>query len=262
MSFFENIPFFGDSQSFPELDEVLPLIFMVEFIMFTPMVSGVQSSCPPIVQVYNHQNNQSSTREVVLNPPSVISISEGPIESSSPDTLDFPFTLRKGKMSCASHPISHLLSYNLISPTYYSFIFAMSSIFIPKNMHEPPSHPDWQATMEEMPTLIHNDTWSLIASTRKSVVGGRWVFTIKVGLDDSMDRLKVRLVAKDYTLVYVEDYFETFCCKNVFYTSFFVFYLLYQLDIENAFLNSDLNEEISIEQTHRFFSQGRVYIGK
>ncbi|RDY07455.1 hypothetical protein CR513_08428, partial [Mucuna pruriens] len=44
----------------------------------------------------------------------------------------------------------------------------------------------------------------------KKVVGCRWVFAIKVGPNDTVDRLKARLVAKGYTQVYGFDYGDTF----------------------------------------------------
>ena len=50
---------------------------------------------------------------------------------------------------------------------------------------------------EEMNALYSNDTWEIVAlPPGKSPVGCRWVYTVKVGLDGQIDRLKARLVAR------------------------------------------------------------------
>ena len=79
-------------------------------------------------------------------------------------------------------------------------------------MHEALSHPDWkQAMVEEMAALHSTSTWDLVAlPVDKSPVGCRWVYTIKIGLDDGVDHLKVRLVAKGYTRIYGSDSYDTF----------------------------------------------------
>ena len=48
-----------------------------------------------------------------------------------------------------------------------------------------------------MATLHSTDTWDLVVFPfGKFPVGCRWVYTVKVGPDGQVDRLKVRLVAK------------------------------------------------------------------
>ena len=65
--------------------------------------------------------------------------------------------------------------------------------------------------IEEMDVLYSNDTWELVAlPPGKSHVGCRWVYTVKVGPDGQIDRLKACLVAKGYTQQYDSDYYDTF----------------------------------------------------
>jgi len=69
---------------------------------------------------------------------------------------------------------------------------------IPKIVREVLAHLGWrQAMTNELSVLHNNGTWALVPLLLgKSIVGCRWVFTIKVGLDGTIDRLKARLVAK------------------------------------------------------------------
>ena len=65
--------------------------------------------------------------------------------------------------------------------------------------------------VEEMDALSSNGTWELITlPPGKSAVGFRWVYTMKVGPDGQVDRLKAHLVAKGYTKQYGLDYYDTF----------------------------------------------------
>ena len=65
--------------------------------------------------------------------------------------------------------------------------------------------------VEEINVLYSNDTWELVAlSPTKSHVGCHWVYTIKVGPDGKIDRLKARLIAKGYIKQYGSNYFDTF----------------------------------------------------
>ncbi|RVX02464.1 Retrovirus-related Pol polyprotein from transposon RE2 [Vitis vinifera] len=74
------------------------------------------------------------------------------------------------------------------------------------------SHPGWRQTMvDEMTALHSNGTWDLVSlPPGKSTVGCRWVYTVKVGLDGQVDRLKACLVAKGYTQIYGCNYGDTF----------------------------------------------------
>ena len=49
---------------------------------------------------------------------------------------------------------------------------------------------------EEMNALYSNGTWELVALPDKSPIGCHWVYTVNVGLDGQVDRLKVRWLPK------------------------------------------------------------------
>ena len=65
--------------------------------------------------------------------------------------------------------------------------------------------------VEEMAALHSIGTWDLVLlHASKSPVGCHWVYTVKIGPDDRVDRLMARFVAKGYTQIYDSDYYDTF----------------------------------------------------
>ena len=62
-----------------------------------------------------------------------------------------------------------------------------------------------------MKALEKNKTWELVTLHEgKSIVGCKWVFTVKYNSNGSLERYKARLVAKGFTQTYGIDYQETF----------------------------------------------------
>ena len=56
---------------------------------------------------------------------------------------------------------------------------------------------------EKIDILSSNGTWEFVAlPPSKSPIGCHWVYTMKVGPDGQVDRLKARLIAKGYTQQY------------------------------------------------------------
>ena len=120
--------------------------------------------------------------------------------------------------------------------------------------------------IEEMDALTDNGTWDLVhLPAGKKAIGCRWVFTVKVNPDGSIARLTTRLVAKGYAQTYGVDYFDTFSpiAKLISIRQFISLVAtlgwdLYQLDIKNAFLHWDLEEEVYMEQPLWFVAQGEI----
>jgi len=222
--------------------------------------------------VYQRRTSASTIPQVEQAP---VPSTTAPVDSSPvpvaptvpepPSDLDMPIALRKGTRTCTAHPIQNLFSYRHLSPSYTAFVTSLSSVSIPKSLAEALSHPGWRAAMaEEMSALHANGTWELVHLPRgKTTVGCRWVYTIKFRPDGSVDRLKARLVAKGYTQVYGVYYSDTFSpvakitsVRLLIALAAISHWPLHQLDIKNAFLHGDLEEEVYMEQPPGFVAQG------
>ena len=163
------------------------------------------------------------------------------------------------------HPAYNFLRFHRLSLPYIAFVSTLSSVSTPKSTSEALSHPGWkQAMTEEIDALYSNDTWELVAlPPGKSSVGYRWVYTVKVGPDGQIDRLKARLVAKRCTQQYGSDYYDTFSpvakiasIRLLLFMTAMRSWPLFQLDIKNVFLHGDLAKEVYIEQPLGFVAQG------
>ncbi|KAK4260610.1 hypothetical protein QN277_003703 [Acacia crassicarpa] len=174
----------------------------------------------------------------------------------NPDEYGWPIALRKGVRSCTQHPIQRFVSYGNLSTKMQSLVVNSAQIKIPNTFQQAMADPNWkQAAEEELRALKENRTWEITPLPKgKKPVGCRWIFTPKFNPDGSINKYKARLVAKGYTQTYGIDYQETFAPVVKFNTIQVLLSIaanldwsLHQLDVKNAFLNGDLEEEVYME---------------
>ena len=111
-----------------------------------------------------------------------------------------------------------------------------------------------EAINAELKSLHEKKTWTLVNRNQATkIIGTKWVFAIKRDENGEVQRYKARLVALGYRQTQGIDYSETYspvanmnsirvflavCCHNG--------YLIRQYDIETAFLNGHLDENVFI----------------
>lgn len=114
---------------------------------------------------------------------------------------------------------------------------------------------------DELITLSDNKTWIFTSLPHgKKAIDCRWVYKIKFKYDGTIERHKTRLVAKGFTQIKGMAFFETFSHVAKLTTVKLLLALasslhlhLHQLDVHNAFLHGDLDEDV-----YMFFPQGII----
>eukprot|EP00253_Pinus_taeda_P015789 PITA_15789 len=105
-----------------------------------------------------------------------------------------------------------------------------------------------------------NGVWEVVPSPEgRSVVGSRWIYKIKYAADGSVEKYKARFIAKGYAQKEGIDYKETFAPIARYTSIRFVIFLaaqlgweIHQMDVNTAFLNRMIEEELYIEQPEGF----------
>ena len=68
-----------------------------------------------------------------------------------------------------------------------------------------------EAVQSEIDSVMSNGTWEIVNRPyRCKLIGCKWVFKKKLRPDGTIERSKVRLVAKGYTQKEGEDFFDTY----------------------------------------------------
>ena len=120
---------------------------------------------------------------------------------------------------------------------------------------------EWKkATDKEYQSLIDNKTWVKVKLPNgRSPIGCKWVYKLKLNQRGEIERYKARLVAKGYSQKEGIDYFETFA-PVLKYKSLRILLSLAaimdmevkQMDVETAFLNAEIKEEVYMKQPEGF----------
>lgn len=167
-----------------------------------------------------------------------------------------PNTSSPRHSSGTPYPIAHYINCDNFSANYRKFLAAIISGQEPRSFKEAMKHAGWRESMKnEIQALEKNGTWTMeTLPPGKRALGSQWVYRIKYNSDGSVERLKSRLVVLGNHQKEGIDYTETFApvAKMVTVRAFLAIaasknWELHQMDVHNAFLHGDLDEEVYIK---------------
>jgi hypothetical protein len=127
----------------------------------------------------------------------------------------------------------------------------------PSDHHEALGNSQWKNDMDkEFSALLKNKTWRLVPRRQgANIIDCKWVYKIKKKADGSIDRYKVRLVAKGFKQRYEIDYEDTFSpvvkattIRLLLSVAVSKDWSIRQLDVQNMFLHGVLEDEVYMRQ--------------
>lgn len=220
-------------------------------IPIIPHTSPVLDTLPPVVL-------SSPTSTVPVPDASLTHLPESsdPPRVPVPDASHLPESSDPPPLSNASsHPMITRAKAGIFKPK--ALTITLSSSTIPKSALIVLLIPVWkQAMVEEFMALLRNKTWTLtVLPPGKNLVGCSWIFRIKKHADGSIARHKARLVAQGFSQEPGFDFTETFSpvvkpttIRLILSIAVSAGWSVKHLDVNNAFLHGDLDQEIYMKQ--------------
>jgi Reverse transcriptase (RNA-dependent DNA polymerase) len=138
----------------------------------------------------------------------------------------------------------------------------------PTSLHEALSSPDaarWQEAMHaEMTALVNMGTWSVVElPPGRQPIGTKWIFKTKLNSAGEVSRYKARLVVQGFTQVEGVDYFDTYApvvnittIRTLLACGAAHDWEMEQMDIDTAFLNAMVDEEIYVKMAPGYEQYG------
>ena len=110
------------------------------------------------------------------------------------------------------YPISSTLSYSKLSTGHRAFAISLSVSKELDSYAKAILDPRWQEAMQaEIDALKANNNWTICPlHPGKVPIRCKWLYKVKLKVDDSVERYKARLVAKGFTQTERIDFYETF----------------------------------------------------
>ncbi|KAH9750253.1 hypothetical protein KPL71_013814 [Citrus sinensis] len=131
----------------------------------------------------------------------------------------------------------------------------------PKSFTDAENDESWiMAMQEELNQFERNNVWELVPNPKhQSIIGTKWVFRNKMDESGVVVRKKARLVAQGYNQEEGIDFDETFApvarlesIRMLLAYACHKDFILYQMDVESAFLNGYIMEEVYVKQPPGF----------
>lgn len=162
-------------------------------------------------------------------------------------------TTESATLTQALYLISDYVDYSVFSENHFEFLSAITVTYEPHSFNEAMKDENWRlSTRSEIDALKAQHTWDVCTLPKgKRALGCKWVFRRKFRANGTLERHESRLVVLGNNQVEGDDYTETFApvAKMSTLRSFMqqassLNWEIHQMDVHNAFLHGDLQEEV------------------
>ena len=212
--------------------------------------SSNSDSVPPTEDL--GRGKRSKTQSVLLQPYKVYAALAG----EAPDQDHVPKSSETTLSGACTYPLTDYVSGHRLSPAQQAYSAAITSETEPRSFKEAFKKRVWrEAVKGEVGALEDTNTWTVMTlPAGKHAIGCQWVFKIKFNAYGTIERYKARLVVLGNRQQEGIDYKETFAPVVKMTTIRILLgvaaakgWELYQMDVHNAFLHGDLEEEIYMQ---------------
>ncbi|GKE23048.1 ribonuclease H-like domain-containing protein, partial [Tanacetum coccineum] len=170
--------------------------------------------------------------------------------------------------SKVKYELEKYVGYSKLNSEFFCFVTQLNKTREPKTYFEASKYSHWTDGMnQEMDALLRKDTWELVDLLEgRKAIGSKWIYKIKFRSSDEIDRYKARLVAQGFGQKEGIDYEETFsyvvkmvtvrCLLNIGVS---MSWPVFQLDVNNAFLYSDLEDVVFMKPPEGYYPFDNKY---
>ncbi|XP_056849759.1 retrovirus-related Pol polyprotein from transposon RE2 isoform X2 [Raphanus sativus] len=218
----------------------------------TPITEHSQSAPSPGLPELLGRGQRAKKSSILLKNFVTHSATTNPPHASPAHDQSSPLSV-SGK---TPYPIADYASTSVFNAKHQAFLDTITTDYVPKNFQEAVRDPRFNGAMKtEITALEDNHTWDVTTlPPGKKAIGCGWIYTNKYNADGTVERPKARLVARGNRQKAGLDYKDTFAPVAKMNTVRFLLKLsaahrweIHQMDVHNAFLHGDLEEEIYMQ---------------